>query len=151
MPYLIDGHNLIPKIGLRLDSVDDEMQLVGILQEFARLSRREVQVYFDAAPVSEARTRKFGSVTAHFIRQGSSADEAIGAQVKSLGRAARNWTVVSSDRAVQASARAAHAIVLSSEDFARELTRLRHEGQKSGERTTLSPEEVKEWLKLFDK
>ena len=37
MPYLIDGHNLIPKLGLRLDSVDDEMELVAILQEFCRL------------------------------------------------------------------------------------------------------------------
>ena len=37
MPYLIDGHNLIPKLGLRLDLPDDEMQLIGILQEFCRL------------------------------------------------------------------------------------------------------------------
>ncbi len=50
MPYLIDGHNLIPKLGLRLDSPDDEMELAAILQEFARLNRREVEVYFDGAP-----------------------------------------------------------------------------------------------------
>ena len=94
MPYLIDGHNLIPKLGLHLDSPDDEMELVGILQEFSRLSRREAQVYFDAAPAGQARSRKFGMVTAHFIRIGSSADEAIKAQLKRLGREARNWTVV---------------------------------------------------------
>ena len=47
MPYLIDGHNLIPKFGLRLDSVNDEMELVSILQEFARLKRQKVEVYFD--------------------------------------------------------------------------------------------------------
>lgn len=40
MPYLIDGHNLIPKLGLRLDSMDDEMELVAILQEYARLERK---------------------------------------------------------------------------------------------------------------
>ena len=28
MPYLIDGHNLIPKLGLRLDSPDDENAVV---------------------------------------------------------------------------------------------------------------------------
>ena len=50
MPYLIDGHNLIPKLGLRLDSVDDEMELVAILQEFARLERSQIEVYFDGAP-----------------------------------------------------------------------------------------------------
>ena len=26
MPYLVDGHNLIPKVGLRLNSIDDEME-----------------------------------------------------------------------------------------------------------------------------
>ena len=37
MPYLIDGHNLIPKVrGLSLQSMDDEMELVELLQEFCR-------------------------------------------------------------------------------------------------------------------
>ncbi|HTP01935.1 MAG TPA: NYN domain-containing protein [Anaerolineales bacterium] len=151
MPYLVDGHNLIPKLGLHLDSPDDELQLVGILQEFARLSRREVQVYFDGAPAGEARTRKFGTVTAHFIRRGSSADEAIKARVKKLGPTARNWTVVTSDRAIQTSARAAHARVMSAEDFAAEFHRLRHSAQKKSEDSSLSDEELSEWLKLFDK
>jgi uncharacterized protein len=151
MPYLVDGHNLIPKLGLRLDSPDDEMQLVGILQEFARVSRREVQVYFDGAPPIEARTRKFGTVTAHFIRKGSSADEAIRSQIRRLGRAARNWTVVTSDRAVQASARAAHSDVMSSEDFAAHIRRLQSTAQKNEGEQGLSSEEIKEWLKLFDK
>jgi predicted RNA-binding protein with PIN domain len=151
MPYLIDGHNLIPKLGLRLDSPDDEMQLVGILQEFARLSRREVQVYFDGAPPTEARTRKYGTVTAHFVRQGSSADEAIKSQVQRLGRAAQNWTVVTSDRAIQASARAAHASIMTSEDFAAHVSRLRRSADKAGGEPELSDDEIKAWLKLFDK
>ncbi|MCJ7435390.1 MAG: hypothetical protein MUO77_18065 [Anaerolineales bacterium] len=41
---------MIPKLRLRLDSVDDEMELVAILQEFCRLERRQVEVYFDGAP-----------------------------------------------------------------------------------------------------
>ena len=43
MPYLIDGHNLIPKLGLRLDSLDDEEQLIPRLQEFCRLRRAQVE------------------------------------------------------------------------------------------------------------
>ena len=31
MPYLIDGHNLIPKMGLKLADLDDEMQLIELL------------------------------------------------------------------------------------------------------------------------
>ena len=49
MAYMIDGHNLIPKLGLRLDSLDDEEQLLALLQEFCRLRRAQVEVYFDGA------------------------------------------------------------------------------------------------------
>jgi len=118
MSYLIDGHNLIPKLGLRLDSPDDEMQLIGILQEFCRLQRREAEVYFDGAPAGQARTQKFGIITAHFVRLGTTADSAIKNRLEKLGRAARNWIVVSSDHAVQDSARVVHADVTSSEKFA---------------------------------
>jgi predicted RNA-binding protein with PIN domain len=151
MPYLIDGHNLIPKLGLRLDSPDDEMELVGIIQEFSRLSRREVQVYFDGAPAGEARTQRFGLVTAHFIRLGSTADAAIKAQLNRLGRAARNWTIVTSDREVQNAARAVHATVLSSDEFARRLKQLRRASDRPSGDMQLSPDEIVEWLNLFNK
>jgi predicted RNA-binding protein with PIN domain len=149
MPYLIDGHNLIPKLGLRLDSPDDEMQLIAIIQEFARLSRREAQVYFDGAPAGQARSKKFGTVMAHFVRVGSSADEAIKSHVRRLGRAARNWTVISSDHVVQTEARAAHAGVISSEEFAQQLRRLQRDAERPVEQRELSSQEITEWLKLF--
>src|SRR5512145_1541175 len=113
MPYLIDGHNLIPNLGLRLDSVDDEMELIAILQEFCRLERKQAEVFFDGAPAPQAGTRKLGAVTAHFVRLGATADNAICDRLKTLRKSARNWTVVSSDRQVQAEARAALAEVIS--------------------------------------
>ena len=115
MPYLIDGHNLIPKLGLRLESLDDEMELIAILQEFCRMTRKGADVYFDGAPAPHAGTRKYGSVSAHFVRLGSSADEAIRRRLKSLGKSAKNWPVVTSDRQVQAEARAAQAGIITSE------------------------------------
>ncbi len=151
MPYLIDGHNLIPRLGLHLDSPDDEMQLVRIIQEFARLSRREVEVYFDDAPAGQARTKRFGTVTAHFVRMGSTADSAIKQHIKRLGRAARNWTVVTSDRDIQATAREAHAAVISSEQFATQLKQLQSGAEHRMEEPTMTPEELAEWLKLFKK
>ncbi len=60
MPYLIDGHNLIPKLGLRLDLLDDELELLVRLQEFCRLRRAQVEVYFDGAPPGQVSTRKAG-------------------------------------------------------------------------------------------
>ena len=150
MPYLIDGHNLIPKLGLHLDAPDDEMQLIGIIQEFARLSRREVHIYFDGAPAGQARTKRFGTVTVSFIRLGSTADAAIKAHIQRLGRVARNWTVITSDRDVQASARAAHAGVVSSEDFAAQLHRLQQDANRPAGEREISAEEVAEWLRLFE-
>src|SRR5690554_1297675 len=118
MPYLIDGHNLIPKLGLRLDSIDDEQELIALLQEFCRLEQRKVEVFFDGAPPQHAGTRKIGRVTAHFVRVGNTADDAIRSRLKRLGRGAKNWTVVSSDRQVQAEAGAVQAEIMSSEAFA---------------------------------
>ena len=150
MPYLIDGHNLTPKLGLRLDSLDDEMELVAILQEFCRAEQRQVQVFFDGAPPNHAGTRKQGGVTAHFVPLASSADHAIRKHLKQLGRSARNWTVVSSDRQVQADARAAQAEVMSCESFAMMLKQAQEEPPKPVEERKLSQKEVEDWLKLFE-
>jgi predicted RNA-binding protein with PIN domain len=150
MPYLVDGHNLIPKVGLRLDSFDDEMELVAILQEFARLHRKQVEVYFDGAPAGQAGTRSLGTVKAHFVRAGTTADDAIARRIKKMGRDAKNWTVVSSDRQVQAEARGARAEVLSSDKFARMLLQTpRIENTKPAADRKVSSGEVDEWLKIF--
>jgi predicted RNA-binding protein with PIN domain len=105
MPFLIDGHNLIPRVGLRLDSLDDELELIRLLQEYSRLSRGQVEVYFDNAPAGQPAKQKHGMVTAHFVRRPDIADEAIRQRIAKLGASAKNWTVISSDRRVQAEAR----------------------------------------------
>ena len=150
MPYLIDGHNLIPKLGLRLDSIDDDMELIAILQEFCRVERKQVEVFFDGAPADQAGTRKLGSVTAHFVRLGDSADNAIRNRLKRLGKSAKNWTVVSSDRQVQTEARAAHAEVISSDAFAAMLKHARNAAPKPDSERNLSTKEVEDWMKLFE-
>ncbi len=150
MPYLIDGHNLIPKFGLRLDSVDDEMELVSILQEFARLRRQQVEVYFDGAPIGSAGTRSLGTVRAHFVRLGQTADNAIRARLDKMGKSAKNWTVVSSDHEVQGAARINQAQFISSEEFVRLTRNALQSTPKSGAADKkLSEKEVDEWLQLF--
>jgi predicted RNA-binding protein with PIN domain len=151
MPYLIDGHNLIPKLGLRLDSMDDEADLLVRLQEFSRVRRAQVEVFFDGAPVGQAATRKAGMVTAHFVRKGSSADAAIEARLTSLKKTARNWTVISSDGRVQRAAGAAHATAMSAEEFAQEMAAAQKtKGTKTEDETGLSPDQVEEWLNFFE-
>ncbi len=150
MPYLIDGHNLIPKLGLRLDSMDDEMELIAILQEYCRIERKQVEVYFDGAPPHHAGTRKFGTVTAHFIPLGTTADDAIRKRLKKMGKTAKNWTVVSSDRQVQTETRTAQAQSISSDDFTRQLRQAHKAIPKPATDRKLSRQEVDEWLKLFE-
>jgi len=155
MPYLIDGHNLIPKIpGLSLQTVDDEQVLLELLQEFCRRQRKQVEVFFDKAPLGSANTRRYGAfVHARFVHQDSTADEAIRKRLAQLGREARNWTVVSSDLTVQAEARAAQARILSSETFAGLLEQVRREKWLERGKSAdagLSPDELDEWLDLFD-
>jgi predicted RNA-binding protein with PIN domain len=154
MPYIIDGHNLIPKIpGISLDEIDDENQLIELLQEFCRREQKRVEVYFDNAPPGGVRARSFGSVTARFVRQGRTADDAISEKLNRLGGSARNYTVVSSDHAVQAAGRSKRARILSSEEFAVYLTSVHFgQGQEQGEgaEANLSPQELDDWLQIFN-
>lgn len=147
---MIDGHNLIPKLGLRLDDPDDELELVRLLQDFARIKRQQVEVYFDGAPAGQAGMRKLGTVKAHFIWQGQTADSAIRARLENMGRTAKNWTVVSSDREVQSTARVNQAQALSSEDFVKAIRAALTNGNSfDNQDRKLSAREVEEWYEIF--
>ena len=150
MPYLVDGHNLIPKVGLHLNSPDDEMELVAILKEFARLKRQQVEVYFDGAPIGQAGTRKLGTVRAHFVPLGQTADSAIRSRLKKMEKDAKNWIIVSSDHEVQSAARMVRAQVVTSDEFVKMLRAATNSAPKANtENKKLSEQEVDEWLKLF--
>ncbi len=151
MPYLIDGHNLIPKMGLDLASFDDETLLLARLNEFSRLSRRGgLEVYFDNAQPGTPETRKTGAVIAHYVRKPLIADEAIRLRLKRLGRSAKNWQVVSSDHRVQNEARSVGAKVLSSEEFAATVQETLRTGDSSpSPAAKMSQSELEEWLHLF--
>lgn len=152
MNYLIDGHNLIPKIpGMSLRELDDEQRLIELLQVYCRVRRQTVEVFFDQAPPGRAGRRPVGVVVAHFVRQGRTADESIVARLDQLERAARNWTVVTSDRQVQGEARVRQAKVISSEQFAGELEAALQEAQTAhhDDPGKMSDAELDDWLKLF--
>lgn len=152
MPFIIDGHNLIPKVsGMSLKDMDDELQLVKLLQEFCRISQKRVEVFFDNAPPGSSGARTFGCVVARFIRQGRTADQAIQEKLRRLGGEARNWTVVSSDREVQVNAHAARAKTMRAEDFSRQLLGVLAEQSHdlAEEETHLSSQEVEHWMNLF--
>jgi len=155
VPYIIDGHNLIGQLqGFSLSEIDDEQRLIEALLEFSRIENRTIEVFFDNAPPGVPRARKHGRITAFFSRADRSADQAIYERLKKLGKEARNWTVVSSDRQVQAAAKAVGAKTISSSEFARQLTSktLRSKGgsPKSSEKEErLPPDEIDRWIEIF--
>ena len=154
MPYLIDGHNLVPKIpGMSLKMLDDEDRLIELLQVFARVRRQRVEVFFDQAPPTRGGKKMAGMVSVHYVRSGKTADQAIVERLRQLGKNARTWTVVTSDRQVRAEAHEQEARLASSEEFAAQLQAARQEGQTAQKEDPAppGPDEIDEWLRLFGK
>lgn len=135
---------------MSLQDQDDELQLIRLLQKYARVRRASIQVYFDQAPPGMSGRRQFGQVKAVFVQEQSTADDAIMAHLRHLGARARNVMVVSSDRQVQQAARAVHAVVTTSEAFASQLlsTPEKHSPEEPDDRP-LDESEIEEWEAVF--
>lgn len=150
MAFLIDGHNLIGKIpDLHLGQIDDEEQLIRRLLAFCAARRQTAEIYFDNAAPGSAGRKSFGAVAAIFVPSGQTADAAIRRRLGDLGRKARSYTVVSSDRQVQAEARSARAAVMPSDVFAAQLAEARPGSKKEEVDPAVGPDELDEWLDLF--
>ena len=151
MPYLIDGHNLIPRVrGMSLGAPDDELKLVVLLRTFASRAGRRVTVYFDRGAPGSSRETSRTAVTVRFVSMPDTADAAIQRHLRRLGGDARNWTVVSSDAEVRRAALRAGARSQSSQDFARMLIEAPARSAEKPEPPT-SPEALQEWASLFAK
>jgi hypothetical protein len=67
-----------------------------------------------------------------------------------MGKNAKNWTVVTSDRMIITNARASHAKLLTSDEFSKKLVReVDSKGCTQMKDTEMSEVELAEWLKLF--
>lgn len=151
MPFIIDGHNLIGVLSdIDLADPDDEEQLLMQLQSHASHLQKNMHVYFDRrAPGLQATLRR-GRVTAHFVQRGRTADDAIKAHIRRLGRRSSNWTIVSSDQDILRFARHHQARAMTSQAFNTELNATPFHVE-SDERSDihLSPEDIKAWEALF--
>jgi predicted RNA-binding protein with PIN domain len=151
MPYLIDGHNLIAQIAdISLDEPNDEARLLTRLRSFCARTGRKVFVYFDRRAPGAQDPPSAGGLTIHFVRSPRTADDAILAHLRRLGREAHNWTVVSSDHEIQQAARRAGSRIQISSDFAKSLTPTETVTEGSEKPTPpSSQDEVAEWERLF--
>ncbi|MCE1251996.1 MAG: NYN domain-containing protein [Anaerolineae bacterium] len=152
MFYIIDGHNLIPKIpGLNLAMADDEIKLVHYLQDYARIKRLSIEVYFDRAAAGFAGTRHFGTVTAHFVRQGRTADQEIIDRLRKMKKAARGVVLVTSDRQIKAEAHYMQVEIISSDNFANALVEALSQADTAEQSANHSAVmgNINEWLDIF--
>lgn len=151
MPFLIDGHNLIPKMGIDLAEENDERMLVELLQNFARITRKtQIEIFFDHKAANYNTPKFASSLKIHFVKKPKIADDAILDRLRSLRTQAKNWTVVSSDQYVQRGAKSLGATVLSSEEFARVVREgIASYPEAGAPDTLLSEVEVDEWVEFF--
>ncbi|MBN2555596.1 MAG: NYN domain-containing protein [Anaerolineales bacterium] len=151
MPFIIDGHNLIGVLpDIHLSDPDDEEQLILRLQALSARTGKSITVYFDrGVPGGEKNIRR-GKLTAHFVSQARTADDAIMAHVRRLAKRTPNWTVVSSDHAVLNFAARQGARVQTCSEFAASLYLSPAEAPDEEPRdVNLTPDELKSWENLF--
>jgi predicted RNA-binding protein with PIN domain len=152
MPYLIDGHNLIGRIGnISLDDPEDELRLIELLEEFLKEKRKSGTVYFDQRGPGARRKYKVGRLQVEFTTSPNTADLAIQKRLTGLKGEAHNYTVVSSDREVMQVAKNAGAQVMDSPTFILQLQRpytIRAENEKP--EAKLSSEDLQFWQQIFE-
>jgi predicted RNA-binding protein with PIN domain len=155
MHYLIDGHNLIAAVpDISLEDPDDEVKLILLLKSWAvARHKREVTVIFDGGlPGGYQQRLSTSRINVIFASAGQTADTLLTRRIKKVPNPPE-YTLVSSDRAVQGAAAARKMAVLSSEAFVELLVKkeerpLQPKVEES-DNPALSSEEVAEWLELF--
>lgn len=157
MPYLIDGHNLIGQLpDIRLDDPNDEALLVQKLTGFVARTKTNCVVVFDQGlPSGQSRMSTRG-VQVVFAPHRSNADDIMIERIRKTPDP-QNWTVVSSDNQVLGYARRRKMRIQRSPEFAVILRRPapKPKDEKPGpdvaDDVRLTPEEVEEWLGIFQK
>ena len=133
MPWVIDGSNVLGRIGADLRGDDPKRQLVRLLASFARSKRTRVVCFFDG-PEPDSFAKNLGNVSVVF--SGSiPADDLIVKRVSS----GRGWSVVTSDRGCAARVQGRHVAVVPAEQLARELETLQRD----------EPADAEDWQAWF--
>ncbi|MEM7034040.1 MAG: NYN domain-containing protein [Chloroflexota bacterium] len=157
MQLLIDGHNLIAKLpNIHLDEADDEEKLITLLRRYQARSRFKITVFFDSGHGFHlAKKISRVSITVHYARHGSSADNLIISHLRKA-RNPRQIRVITSDMAIQRVAYQVQAEIISATDFVPNLIPtptpipIRNDDPSTQEDITLSEDEVDAWLDLFE-
>ncbi|MDY0297515.1 MAG: NYN domain-containing protein [Acidobacteriota bacterium] len=155
MPYIIDGNNLIGSSpDLSLEEAGSRQQLIHIVRKFQQSRNSKVIIVFDGEPEGTSHRQELGpKYTVLYPRYGRSADDEIKRILNSYNDF-RDVVLVTSDRELKSFARGLGARTVNSIEFYFTLKReyrvtgKKEETQKRIE-TSLSDQEVDQWLKIF--
>lgn len=159
--FIVDGYNLLHKLfpdKQKHPLQEKREQAEKKLLQFQRSTGTRVTVVYDGRH-HRGSFREDGALNRVFTSQGYSADAWIVDYLKSLGRKAQMFTIVSSDRFICRHATASGASYMLSEEFIdRYLSGTKgheREGESGANRKKfskdrLSQQEVDHWLALFD-
>lgn len=153
MPYLIDGHNLIGKLpDITLGEANDEAKLVIKLRGFAARTRKKCIVVFDSGLPGGRSPLSNSPVEVIFASSPRNADRLLIRRIEDMPDP-RNWILVSSDHMIQDVAKRRGMQVMTSDTFAPllRLPKAPIPDDKPLKDVYVSPAEVEEWLRLFNK
>jgi len=155
MPIIIDGHNLlwsIQKTGADSGFVSD-VRLCHIVARYLKLIGEKGEIIFDGAgPPDKSDFDYVDGVEVFFAGPGADADSAIEDKIRA-STAPKGLTIVSSDRRLQAAARARKAAAIKSERFwagiKKQFSQSDTAKEPPGKRHGLTEGETEQWLKFF--
>ena len=115
MPWLIDGSNLLGRLGVDRHGDETKRELVRRLASFARAKKTRITCVFDG-PEPASFGKHLGAVTVAF--SGSRSGEDL---IADRAARAHGWRVVTGDRGLEARVRRRGVTVVSPSEFARQL------------------------------
>jgi hypothetical protein len=155
MPLIIDTYNVLHTVGvLPPDLAGIEVPgLIGLIKR-SRYRAEKTTLVCDGKPDGQGAPRE-PSILVRYSGPGKPADDLIGQLVRA-STAPRRLTVVSSDHAVQRTARKRRCRVLTSEEFLGQLAEdadlpaLAPTNPAKPPPGQMTPEQIDRWVKVFD-
>lgn len=144
MPYLIDGNNLMPVLGIAR-----RKELLEEVSKFAQVKKVKVTVVFDGAEEDFFPDgSSYKGVKIFYARQNSDADTRIKNLVEN-SKEKRTMIVVTNDRALGDYCRRISAKVFSSKGFREKLSEVKSQAINQTRQQGVKPDEIDDWLKYF--
>lgn len=152
---VIDGHNLLWAVQEMPDSpaVRDEVGLCRIISRYLVAAGEKGEIVFDGTgPSDKSVFDNIRAIDVFFAGLASDADTVIEDKIRASS-AAREMTVISSDRRLRRAAQSQRAKAVKADEFwrtvQRELSRKRVDQEPPAKQSGLSEGETDRWLEMF--